>query len=264
METLLRAIQARYTASILAKPCAAWPCARFAGRSLKARHLCMRTVGWRCCILKIAPGVWNTTEQITGRPASSSCRVDFVRYLAKTACRSPAAASKNGEWVEVIPLDEQACFLAILLRKSAGSMYPTRTKSTSRADPGGVGTPERSPASAFRSATSPPVYLEAPALHANDCWIPGLIPPREPHLPAPRRMPTPERLPQESSCYGLVHGDFHHGNSAWTARKSPCRLRRADYFWYPGSVRGALQLPAAAAFRSRQRRLYALHYLTTS
>ena len=220
------------------------------------------------CILKIAPGVWNTAQQITGSTREQLlAEVDFMRYLAKNGL--PVALplpSRDGNWVELLPLDDHACFLAYAFEKAPGEMYP---------DDDEVHFPaavlvEWGRLSGWLHRLSA-AYLPHPQRrrlpwHANDLLdFSALIPPEQ-KLVYQRRDELLARLnglPQGAESYGLVHGDFHHGNFLVEGNRITLfDFDAAEYFWYAGEVCVALYncLPLPRAETAKRRR-YALDYL---
>ena len=220
------------------------------------------------CILKIAPGVWNTAQQITGSTREQLlAEVDFVRYLAENGL--PVALplpSRDGNWVELLPLDDHACFLAYAFKKAPGEMYPDEDE---------VHFPaailvEWGRLSGWLHRLSA-AYLPHPQRrrlpwHTNDLLdFPALIP-NEQKLVYQRRDELLDRLnalPQDPEFYGLVHGDFHHGNFLVEGEKITLfDFDAAEYFWYAGEVCVALYncLPLPRAETAKRRR-YALDYL---
>jgi len=220
------------------------------------------------CILKIAPGVWNTAEQITGSTREQIlAEVDFVRYLAES--NLPVAlpvCSRNGEWVELIPLDEQACFLAYACEKAPGMMYP---------DGDEVIFPEpvlvewgRMSGQLHRLSETYKPHPERRRLpwYANDQMdFASLIPPEQ-SLVYQRRdelLQQLHALPQDAHSFGLVHGDLHHGNFLAAGEKLTLfDFDAAEYFWYIGELCNSLYncMPLPRTLTAR-RRVYTLDYL---
>jgi Ser/Thr protein kinase RdoA (MazF antagonist) len=219
-------------------------------------------------ILKIAPGIWNTDEQITGSTREQLlAEVDFVRYLAENGL--PVALpvpSQSRNWVELLPLDDHACFLAYAFEKAPGEMYPDEDE---------VYFPEavllewgRLSGQLHRLSAA---YQPHPARRrlpwqVNDLLdFSALIPPEQ-KLVYQRRNELLDRLnglPQDPESYGLVHGDFHHGNFLVEGKRITLfDFDAAEYFWYAGEVCVALYncLPLPRA-ETAKRRAYALGYL---
>ena len=220
-------------------------------------------------ILKIAPGIWNSTEQITGSTREQLlAEVDFVRYLAKNGL--PVALpvpSRSGNWVELLPLDEHACFLAYAFEKAPGEMYPDEDE---------VHFPTavlvewgRLSGQLHRLSASYHPHPERQRLpwHVNDLLdFSALIPPEQTRVHQRRAeiLARLHALPQDAESYGLVHGDFHHGNFLVEGEKITLfDFDAAEYFWYAGEVCVALYncLPLPRGETAR-RRTYALDYLT--
>lgn len=219
-------------------------------------------------ILKIVPGVWNIHEQITGSTLEQLlAEVDFVRYLAKNHLPvSLPVPSRNGAWVEVIPIDERACFLAYCFEKAPGILYPDEDE---------VIFPEPILEKWGRLSGKLHRLSERYQPHPNRQRLPWdafdlldfstLIPPEQ-SLVYQRRTEILERmraLPQDSSSFGLVHGDFHHGNFLVDGEEITLfDFDAANYFWYVGEICVALDncLPLPRSDTAK-RRAYALHFL---
>ena len=219
-------------------------------------------------ILKIAPGIWNSTEQITGSTREQLlAEVDFVRHLAKNGL--PVALpvpSRSGNWVELLPLDEHACFLAYAFEKAPGEMYPDEDE---------VHFPTavlvewgRLSGQLHRLSASYHPHPERQRLpwHVNDLLdFSALIPPEQTRVHQRRAeiLARLHALPQDAESYGLVHGDFHHGNFLVEGEKITLfDFDAAEYFWYAGEVCVALYncLPLPRT-ETAKRRTYALDYL---
>ncbi len=220
-------------------------------------------------ILKIAPGYWNTIRQVTGSTVEQIlAEVDFVHYLASRGLRvALPVASQNGDWVEVIPLDEQTCFLAYCFEKAPGLMFP---------DDSEVYFPDavieewgRTCGQLHRLSAQfqpNPAHRRLPWC-ANDLLeFDGLIP-SDQTLIYQRRdeiVQAMQSLPQDSESFGLVHGDFHHGNFFVDGETITLfDFDAAETFWYIGEICVALHncLPLPRS-QTAKRRDYALHYLS--
>ncbi|HPH98556.1 MAG TPA: phosphotransferase [Anaerolineaceae bacterium] len=219
-------------------------------------------------ILKITPGVigmgqvmGSTEEQVMGE-------IDFSNYLSRNGVPLAApVASKNGVWVEIIPLNEQGCFLATCFEKATGFMYPDEDEVTF---------PEE-------------VLVEWGRLAGMMHRLSGGYKPSKPewqrvdwrdddlldfeallsadlHLIRQRRdelMARLNSLPQTPDVYGLVHADFHHGNFFVDGgRLTVFDFDAARPFWYMGDIGIALYncLPLPRT-RTVDRRTYALRFL---
>jgi Ser/Thr protein kinase RdoA (MazF antagonist) len=220
------------------------------------------------CILKIAPGVWNTAQQITGSTREQLlAEVDFVRYLAENGL--PVALpvpSRDGSWVELLPLDDHACFLAYAFEKAPGEMYPDADEvhfpKAVLVEWGRLSGRLHRLSAAFQ----PHPQRRRLPWHANDLLdFPALIPPDQ-TLVYQRRDELLTRLnalPQDAESFGLVHGDFHHGNFLVEGEKITLfDFDAAEYFWYAEEVCVALYncLPLPRTETAKRRR-YALDYL---
>lgn len=266
---MLREIQNRYTPEILSEALRRFgfdpdPIQELEGSAFVYEGLVDRLPR----ILKIVPGVWNTPEQITGSTREQIlAEVDFVLYLAQNDL--PVArpvSSRQGEWVEVLPIDDQACFLAYCFEKAPGILYPDEAE---------VVFPEpvlvewgRLSGRLHRLSE---VYQPHPARRrlawdAIDLLDFGTLVPLEQSLVHQRCAETLARLralPQDPVSYGLVHGDFHHGNFLVEGDKLTLfDFDAASYFWYAGEMCVALDncLPMPRS-QVAKRRAYALHYL---
>ncbi len=266
---MLREIQNRYTPDILSEALRRFGFAPDSIQELEGSAFVYE--GLVDClprILKIVPGVWNTTEQITGSTREQLlAEVDFVLYLAQNDL--PVARpvpSKLGEWVEVLPIDDQDCFLAYCFEKAPGILYP---------DAAEVDFPEsvlvewgRLSGRLHRLSEG---YQPHPA-RRRLAWdaidlldFSTLIPPEQ-GLVRQRCAETLARLralPQDPASYGLVHGDFHHGNFLVDGDKLTLfDFDAASYFWYAGEMCVALDncLPMPRS-QAAKRRAYALNYL---
>jgi Ser/Thr protein kinase RdoA (MazF antagonist) len=263
----LRNIKDRYNDSILAEAVQRFGFAResleeLEGSAFVYEGLCGDTAR----ILKITPGVWNTDEQIMGSTMEQMlAEVDFTNYLeAKGVPITPHVRSVNGLWVELIPLDDTACFFVTCFEKAKGFMYPDEDE---------VHFPE-------------PILFEWGRLCGR---LNRLAVDYQPANPAQRRMNWDQddllellpdgqtlvrqrldetmgrlrALPQDAEAFGLVHGDFHHGNFFVDGENITIfDFDAANYFWYAGEVCTALSncLPLPRSNTSK-RREYSLHYL---
>ena len=225
-------------------------------------------------ILKIAPGVWNTSEQITGSTREQLlAEIDFVLYLAKNDL--PVALpvrSKQGEWVEVIPLDEQTCFLAYCFEMVPGIMFPDADEvhfpDAVLVEWGRMSGRLNKLSASFQPD---PRRLRLP-WYKNDLENFDDLIPNEQTLVFQRHEEINQQLmslPQNSESYGLVHGDFHHGNFFVDAVIEGSKPKitlfdfdAAEYFWFAGEVCVALIncLPLPQT-NTTHRREYALHFL---
>ena len=219
-------------------------------------------------ILKIAPGIWNSDRQLTGSTLEQLlAEVDFVRYLAENGL--PVARpvlSRSGNWVERLPLDDQACFLAYTFEKAPGEMYPDAdevhfSKNVMVAWGHLCGRLHH-----LSAAYQPHPERRRLPWHANDLLdFPALIPPEQTLVYRNRDelLTRLNALPQDTESYGLVHGDFHHGNFLIDGEKLTLfDFDAAEYFWYTGEICTALYncLPLPR-HEIAKRRLYALNYL---
>ncbi len=266
---ILREIQNRYTANILAEALRRFG---FAPNSIQALEgsafVYEGLVDYLPRILKIVPGIWNTTEQITGSTYEQLlAEVDFVLYLADNDL--PVARpvpSRNSHWVELIPIDQHTCFLAYCFEKVPGILYP---------DADEVSFPE--------SVLEEWGHLSGRLHRLSEGYHPHpdrqrltwdaidlldfttLIPPEQTlvHQRCAETLTRLHALPQDNASFGLVHGDFHHGNFLVDGNQITLfDFDAASYFWYAGEMCVALDncLPMPRSATSK-RREYALHYL---
>jgi len=266
---MLREIQNRYTPDILSEALRRFGFALDSIKELEGSAFVYEgLVDRQPHILKIIPGVWNTTEQITGSTREQLlAEVDFVLYLAENDL--PVARpvpSRQGKWVEVLPINDQACFLAYCFEKAPGNLYP---------DAAEVHFPKpvlvewgRLSGRLHRLSE---VYQPHPArrrlawdtidlLDFSTLVMPGqdLV-----HQRCAETLARLHALPQDPTSYGLVHGDFHHGNFLVDGGKLTLfDFDAASYFWYAGEMCVALDncLPVPRS-QVAKRRMYALDYL---
>jgi len=220
-------------------------------------------------ILKITPGYWNTTVQVTGSTVEQVlAEVDFVRYLADHGMQVAAPVpSRQRNWVEIIPLDNQACFLATCVEKVPGFMYPDEDE---------VQFPQavleewgRTCGQLHRLSAGfqPNQDRRRLSWRDNDLLDFSVLIPTEQTLIYQRRdeiMRALEALPQGAESYGLIHGDFHHGNFFVDGGKVIVfDFDAAEYSWYIGEIVTALEncLPLPRA-QVEKRRLFALNFLS--
>lgn len=223
----------------------------------------------QACILKIAPGLWNPPEQVTGSTREQVlAEVEFVRYLANNGV--PVALpvrSQTGNWVEVILLDDQACFLATCFEKAPGILLPDADE----VEFTGPVLVEWGRLSGMMNRLSSRYRPSGAALtrlswRSNDLLDFTILIPPEQCLVYQRRdeiLAELEALPQDPDSYGLVHGDFHHGNFLVAGEKlTVFDFDAAEYFWYAGEVTAALYncLPLPRSLTAR-RRAFALNFL---
>ena len=226
--------------------------------------------GGRSAILKITPGLLDPPEAILGATLEQLLgELDFVRYLDRNGV--PVALPLpgcGGEWVESIPLDSQACFLVYAFEKAPGCLYPDEDE---------LDFPEpvlmewgrllgwiHRLSVSYRPAN--PAWSR-PGWEADDLLEPrGLIPADQPLVwqriqEIRTRLQALPRLPEE---YGLVHGDFHHGNFLHdNGRLIAFDFDAAHHFWYAGDLAIALYncLPMPRS-KTTRRRAFSLHFLT--
>ena len=221
-------------------------------------------------VLKISPGylpgggvgiLGSTEAQVLGE-------LEFVDYLAR---RGVAVArpleSRQGRLVETIPVGDAECFLVDCFEKLEGYMYPDEDE---------VDFPEAVLAAWGRTAgrmhrlaagyspSSP--ERRRPSWEADDLLdAAALIPPGQTALRERYAELVAElrALPQGEECYGLVHGDLHHGN--FFVFEGELRVFDFDacrYSWFMAEICLALDncLPPPR-YGPGRRRTYALRFL---
>jgi amicoumacin kinase len=225
-------------------------------------------------ILKITPGIWNTNTQITGStPDQLLAEIDYILYLARNDL--PVALpirSKQGEWLEIIPLDNKTCFMAYCFEVVPGFMYP---------DGDVVHFPEPvieewgrmcGRLNILSSHFQPENNRRRLPWNQSDLQNLQELIPADQTLVFQRHEEINQRLlslPQDSESYGLVHGDFHHGNffvevgiEGSTPKITLFDFDAAEYYWFAGevcvSLINCLPLPHS---NTVYRREYALNFL---
>jgi Ser/Thr protein kinase RdoA (MazF antagonist) len=259
---LLNNIRSRYDDSILADVLKRFGFSPDSPQPLEgSAYVYQGLIDNRSRILKITPGVWNTTEQITGSTREQLlAEIDFVLYLAKNDL--PVALpvrSKQGEWVEIIPLvpgimfpDADEVHFPDSVVVEWGRMSGRLNKLSARFQPD----PRRKRLPWYK----------------NDLENFRDLIPYEQTLVFQRHEETNKQLqslPQDPGSYGLVHGDFHHGNffvdggiEGSIPKITLFDFDAAEYFWFASEVCVALinclPLPQSNPAHSRE---YALNFL---
>jgi len=267
----LHEIQLRYTEIILDEACRRFGFVKNTLKVLEGSAFVYEgPVDERTCILKITPGIYNSVEQIYGATAEQLLgEIDFIRYLDGNGV--PVAlpvVSRFGNWIESIPLDEQACFLAYAFEKVPGFMYP---------DEDVVQFPEPTLVEwgrlfgmmhnlSSRYQPTDPAWRR-PGWEMDDLLdYRALIPPDQ-TLVWQRYEEMFSRLnvlPRDSEVFGLVHGDFHHGNFFDdNGRLIVFDFDAACYFWFAADIvialYNCLPLPRSETVKRRE---FSIHYLT--
>ncbi len=270
-ENKLRAVRLRYTDEILQEACQRFGFERASLEELDGSAFVYEgQLDGLPRILKVSPGLWNTTDQTIGATEAQLLgELDFVRYL--DAYGVPVALpvpSREGNLIETIPLDNEACFLAYAFEKVPGFMYP---------DESVVEFPEtvlvewgrlmgRIHHLAARYQPSDPAW-KRPAWDADDLLdYRGLIPADQPLVwqRFDEMVATLNGLPRNPQVFGLVHGDLHHGNFFNdNGRLIAFDFDAAHYLWYIGDIVIALYncLPLPRS-ETAQRREFTVHYLS--
>ena len=267
----LHEIQLRYTETILEEACRRFGFSKEALERLEGTAFVYEgSLDGHACILKITPGVYNSNEQAFGATAEQLLgEIDFVRYLDRNGV--PVAlpiASRSGNWVESILLDEQACFLAYAFEKVPGFMYP---------DEDMVQFPEpvlvewgrlfgRMHNLSSRYQPSDPAWRRPSWEHNDLLDYRSLIPPDQPLVwqRYEEMLSTLNALPRDPQVFGLVHGDFHHGNFFDdNGRLIVFDFDAAHHLWFIADIVMALYncLPLPRSETAR-RREFSCYYLT--
>jgi amicoumacin kinase len=270
-ENKLRQVHLRYTDDVLAEACRRFGFERAPLEQLDGSAFVYEgQLDGLARILKISPALWNTSEQPFGGTIEQVLgELDLVRYL--DAYGVPVALpvpSRDGNLVETIPLDNEACFLACAFEKAHGFMYP---------DDPVVDFPEpvlvewgrlmgRIHHLAVKYRPSNPAWTR-PAWETDDLLdYRGLIPADQPLVwqRFDEMIAALNDLPRNPQVFGLVHGDLHHGNFFNdNGRLVAFDFDAAHYLWYIGDIVIALYncLPMPRS-ETVKRREYAIHYLT--
>jgi Ser/Thr protein kinase RdoA (MazF antagonist) len=267
----LREVYLRYNNAILDEACERFGFVRTLLEKLDGSAFVYEgPLNGKNAILKISPGLQNTKEKILGATREQILgELDFIRYLDGRGV--PVALpipSRTGNWVESIPLDDEACFLVCAFEKVPGFMY---------LDEAEVEFPE-------------PVLVEwgrlLGQLHrlsgdyqpSNPAWrrlgwesddlldYRSLLPAGQPLVwqRYEEMIAILNNLPRDPQVFGLVHGDLHHGNFFNdNGRLIAFDFDAAHYFWYAGDIVIALYncLPMPRS-ETAKRRAFALHFLS--
>ena len=222
-------------------------------------------------ILKIIPGVYNTSRPLAGATEDQLLgEIEFVLYLAQHGVQlALPVRSLKGRWVEQIEVTDQYCFLAYCFEKAPGFMYPDENE---------VYFPQN-------------ILVEWGRMHAI---LHNLAEGFQPSVPSRRRLDWDQddrleyqnlipaeqtrvyqryaevldqlhALPKNSQVYGLIHGDFHHGNFFVVDSKIFLfDFDAAHYFWYAGEISiplyNCLPIPRSDSVRRRSVSVQFLRY----
>lgn len=195
------------------------------------------------CILKIVPGVYNiaqphtisTEELIRGE-------IEFILYLAEHGVRlALPLRSVRGEWVESIHVTDTYCFLVYGFEKAPGFMYPDEDEvffpSHVLTEWGRLHAVLHNLAENFEPSDRKYRRKDWDQDDRLEYW--KLIPPEQ-TMVYQRYSETLDQLhalPDHPQVYGLVHGDFHHGNFFVAAGQIILfDFDAAHYFWFPGEI----------------------------
>jgi amicoumacin kinase len=223
----------------------------------------------QAAILKISPGLVNPPEVILGATREQMLgEMDFIRYLDREGV--PVAlplASRDGEWVVSIPLDDQSCFLVCAFEKAPGFMYPddavVEFPETVLHEWGRLLGRMHRLSGAYRP--SDPAWRR-PSWEQDDLLdYHGLIPADQPLVwqRYDEIIAALNTLPRTPQVFGLVHGDLHHGNFFNdNGRLIAFDFDAAHYLWYIADIVIALYncLPMPRS-ETVKRRGFALHFL---
>jgi Ser/Thr protein kinase RdoA (MazF antagonist) len=272
---LLKSISDRYNDSILSEALLRFGFSRDSLQPLEgSTYVYQGLKDNQSHILKIVPGVWNTSEQVTGSTREQLlAEIDFVLYLAKNDL--PVALpvwSKQGEWVEVFPLDDQTCFLAYCFEMVPGIIFPDDDEvhfpDTVLVEWGRMSGRLNKLSARFQ----PDPGRQRLPWYKNDLENFHDLIPNEQTQVIQRHEEINKKLlalPQDSESYGLVHGDFHHGNffvdyviEGSIPKITLFDFDAAEYFWFASEMCVALIncLPLPQS-NTAHRREYTLHFL---
>ncbi len=220
-------------------------------------------------ILKITPALAEPCGVMGATRAELEAEVDLIRHLADhgvpVALSLPSVAGLD---VEDIPAEDGATFLAYCFQKAPGDMFPDDDLTVF---PDGVirewgrlfgmmhrlGASYRPRPGAFRRDW-----------RANDLLYSRELVPAEQaavHGRFAQALAVLEGKPRDASTYGIVHGDFHHGNFlAQGELITVIDFDAAQYGWFSMDLATALFncLPMPRSLEAA-RREYALHFLST-
>jgi Ser/Thr protein kinase RdoA (MazF antagonist) len=227
------------------------------------------SMGGREAVLKITPA-WQRPPRPTigAEPGQVLAEMDFVRFLAERGL--PVARplpSRAGLWAEVLDVGDNACLVASVTEKAQGMMFPDedlvvfpdevlrewgrvqgRLSLLAEGYVPGRGVPERLPWSCDGHLALED-FLTTP----------------QPRITALRDSYVSElgSLPRDPASFGMVHGDFHHGNWFWDGKRlTVFDFDAAHRSWYEiepaTSLYNCLPMPRS---KVEERRLYALDFL---
>lgn len=227
------------------------------------------TIGGRGAVLKISPAWEKATRPVIGAEAGQIEAVTaFIHYLAESGLAvARPLASRTGRYAEVLAVAPNACLVGTATARVPGELFP---------DEDLVVFPE----AALREWGR--VQARLTNLSASHVPAPGLEPildwscdeylAFEEHLPGPQPKVLAVRdaflsalgaRGREPSGYGLVHGDFHHGNFHWDgSRLTVFDFDNVHYSWFDSepaiSLYNCLPMPRS---KVEERRQYALGFL---
>ena len=219
-------------------------------------------------ILKVTPGLRDPGPIMGASRAELEAEVDYVRYLADNL--APVARnlpSLSGKDVEEIPLDPDRSFLAYCFEFAEGSMYPDDDLTVF--PPGVLREWGRLLGLTHRLAPDfrPRPGARRPDWRGDDHLRSRLFVPASQeavHRRFEEAVSLLEALPADPRGYGIVHGDFHHGNFlAEGERLTIIDFDGCRYTWFSMDLATALFncLPMPRS-QTALRRDYALDWLS--
>jgi Ser/Thr protein kinase RdoA (MazF antagonist) len=268
---LLQHVHSRYSEAILEVACMRFGFTRSLLTNLEGSSFVYEgLLDGRSAILKVTPGLLSSKQRILGASIEQVLgEIDFVLYLHTHGV--PVALpipSRAGNLVESIPLDGKACFLAYAFEKISGIMYP---------DEPIVNFPESVLVEWGRllgwihrlSGEYQPSYpaCPRPGWEADDLLdYRSLIPSDQPRVwqRYEEALSFLNNLPRNPQVFGLIHGDFHHGNFFVVNNHLVAfDFDAAHYSWYIADIVIALYncLPMPRS-QTLMRREYSTRFLT--
>lgn len=226
-------------------------------------------IGGRAAVLKVSPAWHKASKPVIGAEAEQIEAVTaFIRYLADRGLAvARPLASRSGRYAEILTVAPNACLVGTVTERIDGELFP---------DDDLVVFPEealhewgRVQARLTNLSAS---YVPASGYARILDWSCDEYLALEDHLPSPQ----PEVLAvrdaflaalaartREPSEYGLVHGDFHHGNFHWDGSKlTVFDFDNVHYSWFDSepaiSLYNCLPMPRT---KVEERRQYALGFL---
>lgn len=227
------------------------------------------TIAGRGAVLKISPAWHVAPKPLIGAEAGQIEAVTaFIHYLAEhgLAVARPLA-SRQGRYAESLTVAPNACLVATATERVGGELFP---------DEDFVAFPGEAlrewGRTQARLSTLAASYVPGPGLAPILDWSCDEYLSFEDHLPGPQPGVLKARdsflaalaaRPKGPTEYGLVHGDFHHGNFHWDGSKvTVFDFDNVHYSWFDSepavSLYNCLPLPRS---KVEERRQYALGFL---